>query len=350
LARIAAESARVHAWMVTLVGVYGAFGLLISILIGRSGEAWPLLYVQFFLSKSFYLFLIYALARVLHAMVIVRPARLLEHLRRDFTANPDVHRQIAAGLPLVIFVPIFLSVFASLKVLIPEINPFGWDVAFADWDRWLHGGIDPWRILQPVLGYPVVTYFFDLVYSAWFYILQLVCIWQAFSVKRPRLRLQFFLSFLLIWVILGNLGATLFSSAGPCFFDAVVGRAGTFQPLMDYLREAGTHYPLWSSAMQETLWQGYLSPEVSITRGISAMPSIHVAMAFLLALLGWRVHRVLGVLLTIYLGLIMVGSVHLGWHYAIDGYAGIAGTYLIWRAVGWALARRDASLVVAATT
>jgi hypothetical protein len=31
--------------------------------------------------------------------------------------------------------------------------------------------------------------------------------------------------------------------------------------------------------------------------------------------------------------------VHLGWHYAIDGYAGIAGTYAIWRIAGWVLAR-----------
>ncbi len=30
----------------------------------------------------------------------------------------------------------------------------------------------------------------------------------------------------------------------------------------------------------------------------------------------------------------MVGSVHLGWHYALDGYVGAAGAYAVWRAVG----------------
>ena len=28
------------------------------------------------------------------------------------------------------------------------------------------------------------------------------------------------------------------------------------------------------------------------------------------------------------------GDVHLGWHYALDGYAGAAGAALVWHAVG----------------
>lgn len=337
------DSGRAHAPIAWFVFAYAACGLLISAFFGQAGEAWPLLYIGFFFSKSLVLLLIYVFARLLHAMVIVRPARLFAHVWNDFTANPDVHRQLAAGIPLAILVPVFLSVFASLKVLIPEVNPFGWDATFAEWDRLLHGGIDPWRILQPVIGHPFITFMFDNVYCAWFYLLQLVCIWQAFSVSRPRLRMQFFLSFLLIWVVLGNIGATLLSSAGPCFYALAVGSAGPYQPLMDYLREAAHQYPLWSPNMQQILWQNYLHPEVSITRGISAMPSIHVAMAALMALLGWRIGRALGLALTAYAVLILIASVHLGWHYAIDGYAGIVGAYVIWRAVGWVLAWQDAA-------
>ncbi len=69
-------------------------------------------------------------------------------------------------------------------------------------------------------------------------------------------------------------------------------------------------------------------------------PSDHV-----LALLGWRTHRLLGVLFGVYCGIILIGSVHLGWHYAIDGYVGIAVSYALWRCVGWWLARSAPSAV-----
>lgn len=339
LTGVLAESVRVQSPILKFIFAYGIVGLLTSSLVGRAEEAWPYLYVQFFLSKSALLVLFYVFARLLHGMLIVRPARLLEHIWWDFTGNPDVHRQLAAGLPLALAIPLFLSVFASIKVLIPDINPFGWDEAFARWDRIVHGNMDPWQLLQPWLSHPAATYVLDRLYSVWFYILQVVCIWQAFSVKRPRLRMQFFLSFLLVWVLLGNVAAIALSSAGPCFYHLVVGSAGEFQAMRDYLDGAAEQYPLWSIGMQKQLWYGFLNPEVSITRGISAMPSIHVAMAFLLALLGWKINRILGLALTAYLATIMIGTVHLGWHYAIDGYAGVVGTYSIWRAVGWMLSR-----------
>jgi PAP2 superfamily len=343
------DAVRAHAVIIALVLAYAACGLLISTLLGHSDKTWPALYVGFYFSKSLLLLLFYVFARLLHAMVIVRPARLLEHVWRDFRYNPDVHRQLAAGLPLVIVVPVFFSVFASLKGLIPEINPFTWDVTLAEWDRVAHGGLDPWRILQPIFGHPVVTFALDLVYCSWFYVLQLVCIWQAFSVSRPQLRMQFFLTFLLVWVVLGNVGAVILSSVGPCFYGRLMEIPGPYQPLVDYLRDASGQFPLWSLEMQAQLWAGYLNPTLSIAGGISAMPSIHVAMAWLLTLLGWQVHRLLGVVLAAYAALILISSVHLGWHYAIDGYAAIAGTYVIWRAVGWLIARRETAIAIPAT-
>jgi hypothetical protein len=342
-------SMRAHTAAIALVLGYAAGGLLTSTLLGHADKTWPALYVGFYLSKSALLLLFYVFFRLVHAMVIVRPARLLEHVWRDFAQNPVVHRQLAAGLPLVILMPVFFSVFASLKGLIPEINPFGWDVAFARWDRFVHGGVDPWRILQPVFGHPFATFLLDLVYCSWFYVLQLICIWQAFSIARPRLRMQFFLTFLLVWVLLGNVGAVILSSAGPCFYDLLVGEPGPYQPLMGYLQDASGQFSLWSLDMQRQLWWWYRNPTLSIAGGISAMPSIHVAMAFLLALVCWRTHRALGIALGAYAALILIAAVHLGWHYAIDGYAGIAGTYAIWRAVGWVLARKDAAVAAPAT-
>ncbi|WP_395400070.1 phosphatase PAP2 family protein [Pseudoduganella sp. UC29_106] len=64
-------------------------------------------------------------------------------------------------------------------------------------------------------------------------------------------------------------------------------------------------------------------------------PALHVASSALIALLGWRVNRALGVAGTIFALLILIGSVHLGRHYALDGYVGAAGACLIWRVTGF---------------
>ena len=87
------------------------------------------------------------------------------------------------------------------------------------------------------------------------------------------------------------------------------------------------------------LWEAYNNKEIGQVKGISAMPSMHVSIAFLFALVGWRIHRISGIIFSVFAFLIMVGCVHLGWHYAIDGYVAIACIWLIWWAVGCLLNR-----------
>ena len=67
-----------------------------------------------------------------------------------------------------------------------------------------------------------------------------------------------------------------------------------------------------------------------IGRGISAMPSMHLSIATVFALLGWKISRFWGMAGIIFLVLILLGSVHLGYHYAVDGYAAILATVGIW--------------------
>jgi membrane-associated phospholipid phosphatase len=109
---------------------------------------------------------------------------------------------------------------------------------------------------------------------------------------------------------------------------------------MQYLRQTSLHSAVnISTTLQEVLWQYHVSGGIGVGAGISAMPSMHVAGAMLFALLGWRTNRFLGIALTINVALILMATVFLGWHYAVDGYASIVGTLVIWWAVG-ALIRR----------
>jgi membrane-associated phospholipid phosphatase len=69
--------------------------------------------------------------------------------------------------------------------------------------------------------------------------------------------------------------------------------------------------------------------------GISAMPSLHVAIVVLIGLcFRFRLPRWQWGAWT-YAGVIFVGSIHLGWHYASDGLVGALGAWAIWRGTGF---------------
>jgi len=77
-------------------------------------------------------------------------------------------------------------------------------------------------------------------------------------------------------------------------------------------------------------------------RGISAMPSMHVGSSIILMLAAYRMNRWFGRAMAVFAATILVGSVHLGWHYAVDGiFAAIIAAGL-WK-VGGMLARLDLS-------
>ena len=159
-------------------------------------------------------------------------------------------------------------------------------------------------------------------------------VWRAFD--RPSVqRTTFLVAFTLAWPVIGILGAYALSSAGPCYFSLVTetpgSDAGPFDPLMQYL--AGLD--LQAVKLQAMLWEIYAKRDTGIVgSGISAMPSMHIATSTVVMLSMWRTRaRLLGVA---FVGFMLVGSVHLGWHYAVDGYVGIVMAVALWHAIAMA--------------
>lgn len=227
--------------------------------------------------------------------------------------------------------------YVVLKVNIPFVVPFSWDGTFAEWDRTLFGGTDPWRLTHAVFSTPLATAVIDGLYVTWFFVVYLGFLVFAALPMTNVPRLAFLLSFGISWAVGGSLMATFFSSAGPVYVERLFGDP-TFVPLMALLEAQAEIYPVHALTVQETLWLGYADPAVSPV-GISAFPSMHNCLMAIVLLGAFRLNRWAGWLMAFLTAAVVIGSVHLGWHYAVDSLAGLAIGWLFWRS-GLIIARR----------
>lgn len=218
-----------------------------------------------------------------------------------------------------------MRAFSAIKSAIPGLNPFYADPWLAEVDRALFLGVEPWRITHAIIDADG-TALLDWLYILWFPMAALLFIATSFA-RDPAFQLRASFSHLATWVMLGSLLAVALSSVGPCYVEPLLGDR-RFVPLMDRLREQS----LFMHENHAYLLAAY-GQEVR-GGGISAMPSLHVALAALLHLLcrdrfgarHWAGHASLA-----YAVLIWIGSVHLAWHYAVDGIVSALGVMLIWR-------------------
>lgn len=238
------------------------------------------------------------------------------------------------GVHAVIIFAITIFIFSSIKVAIPAITPFVWDEAFMKMDLALFLGVHPWQMLQKVFGYPYATIALSILYNLWIIIIAIVIAFSMFS-KNSALRIQFFLSCALTWAISGGLLAIVFSSAGPCYYGYLVAGFDPYQAQMAYLREVEAQTGLvYSLNIQDLLWLAYTENDGKIA-GISAMPSLHIIFSLIIGFYVLRIRPWIGCLLLVYAATIFVGSVHLAWHYAVDGVAAFGLALLAWLASGW---------------
>lgn len=232
---------------------------------------------------------------------------------------------------------VFISAVGVLKGAIAILSPFAWDQTLAHADRALHFGRAPDEWLRFVVQSPFAVRMLNIAYNFWFIVLITTVFTACITREDTRLRHQFLMSFMLAWILGGFFLAMGLSSAGPCYYERL-GLGSDFHPLMQALAAADRVYPIWALKTQNLLWSGFIG-ETSGSIGISAFPSLHVAMAVLFALYATRRSRLVGILMWTFAGVIMVGSVVLGWHYALDGYAGALLSLTIWKACGYFLTR-----------
>ena len=260
-----------------------------------------------------------------------RPDSPLRYLRDIATDTPGA-RVAWRGIPMFVALIVFLPAFSALKGTIPLFHPYNWDATWIAVDRAVFG-MDAWRLLQPVLGYPLITSILSVFYQVWLLLIYLGGIYFAMFSRDRLLRRQYLISFFAIWTIIGGLMATLFASVGPCFVWPILGNP-TFLDQMRYLNAANEHYPVLVLHVQQMLLNWFQKSDNGLGAGITAMPSMHVAQAFTIFLALRRISPKLGLASGLFCAIIYISSIHLAYHYAMDGIVSAATALVIWKVAG----------------
>jgi hypothetical protein len=208
-------------------------------------------------------------------------------------------------------------VYFWVKVSVPLLHGRLFDALLWKIDRALHFGFSPNVLMVELFaGTPLLG-----LLDRWYAIYIVTVMWTiAFYAceRRADLRRSFLLSCIVLWIA----GPTLYlgvPALGPVYTDP-----GVFQEvLVDMPRAVGGQQVLWEN--YEKVVAGRTGPlrAFNPTRGIAALPSLHVGAHFLFFLWARRFHRPLSALWALGTLFTFFGSVVSGWHYAVDGYVGI---------------------------
>lgn len=258
-------------------------------------------------------------------------SELRAELRRRLLTRSTAERLIWT-FPLTLLILLFFDAFMTWKQSIPLWASYSWDPALADVDRWLHLGVAPWRWTHGLPGSGWLTPVVDWLYLWGWWAVTTVLLFVMVIWDDLERRLRFLIAHALTWGVGGTAMAILTASGGPIFYERLTEDPGRFAGLTERLDALAPVVMNVSARLWEAFETGLTD---TVFSGISAMPSMHVAGSVLATLWGWSVHRWLGAALGVEAVLTMLGSVHLGWHYAIDGYVGAAVAGGCWWVAGW---------------
>ena len=248
---------------------------------------------------------------------LVRRRSVPDYFRRILTLS-----WVVLTIRLWAAIVVFAYTYVWLKVCVPLVNQRLWDPLLWRLDTLIHLGFSPSVFAVELLQGTGLLRWIDLWYMWW---IPSVSFTIAFFCAFPeaRVRRRFVLSAVVIW----TLGACLYTAVpvlGPIYASGEV-----WQEAVQEMPHASQAQALLMDNYQKVIAgrTGGLR-QFNPTRGIAALPSLHVGIHCLFTLWMWRYLRPLfaiGLLGTFFT---FVGSVATGWHYAVDGYVGIVLAWL----------------------
>lgn len=217
---------------------------------------------------------------------------------------------------LFIFGILMLHTYSWIKLMVPVFHHHLFDAQLWEIDRHLFFGLSPTvfflDLFQPILDW------FDWSYAAIFFASLAIGFGYFLSAPERRLRAGFANGNSAMWII-GAWLYMLIPSLGPAYRFPEV--------WFEYASSMGT-----SHGLQLTLMRNYqallrmrhgANEPLTIIFGIAAFPSLHVAFQTYLFLWFRKLWLYGEIVFGIFAFFILLGSMITGWHYLIDGIAGI---------------------------
>jgi len=269
---------------------------------------------------------------VVRAVVAAVRKELPAYLRTIRTAG-----WITDTIRLIFFSAAMTHTYFWIKLMVPLLNPRLYDQALWDLDQAMFLGFSPNILLLSVFSAPSVLHAIDWSYANIFFVSLTVAFVFFLSAPSRRLRIAFAAGNTYMWII-GAWLYLLIPSVGPAyrFPDVWMPLAASLEVTQNFQALLMKNY------RQVLLMPSGHSKNVVIMFGIGAFPSLHVAFqtyAFLWMRRQWIYGQIV---FGVFLFAILVGSVVTGWHYLIDGIAGIAlaagcywGASRAWRIPDW---------------
>jgi hypothetical protein len=253
-------------------------------------------------------------------VALVRKDREYVRLIRTWPWFTDTLR-LVAGAALVVFT------YGWIKLVVPVYHPRLFDQELWDLDQALGAGAAPTVLLLSLFGNDVFLRTIDWLYANIFFASTIVAAAYFFSDPRKSVRIGFANGYAVLWIV----GAWLYlavPSLGPAY---------AFKDLWmvhgETLRITQTYQALLMRNYQNVLRAAAGEPAgpITIVFGIGAFPSLHVGFQTYVFLWMRRLWTSGEVLFAIFAVAIFLGSMITGWHYLVDGLAGLVMAYACYR-------------------
>lgn len=218
------------------------------------------------------------------------------------------------------------ATFRNLKSFVPFVNGNNWDPQLREIDQFLWFGHDPAVVLHDLLGTGVAAHFFSYVYFVWIALVPISIAIALVWTRRTTAGSWYVTAVAFDWM----LGAAIYlavPSTGPVYTPA---QREQFADLPHTYNTdlANTLLEDRTAVLDDVFGSGTLQT-------IAAFPSLHVGIMVTICLVVQYVGlaRWIRVVSWVFLGLTVVATTYLGWHYFVDVIAGaVVGSVTVWAA------------------